>query len=211
MPKSEFRRIIYFVVFIYCNDLSKIDYLTSFFKYKNKLARFLLYSWQTQKNEVYMNDLLLRVLAVVLSGVSPEPLEKKVVPFEKLPTECVAVYDADIRRFRQVTSTEVISVDLDGDKVNELLIFNGENGSGGEGWTVMQKCNGKYRKTGEVFGLLYKSGKGLIVESPCGWDSAEWNYLELVKGKLIEKFNIDVKYRKSVRQEAFQFYIKVKK
>ena len=73
-----------------------------------------------------MNDLLLRVLAVVLSGVSPEPLEEKVVPFEKLPTECAAVYDVDIRQFRQATSTEVILVDLYGDKVNELLIVNGE-------------------------------------------------------------------------------------
>ena len=115
-----------------------------------------------------MNDILLRVLAVVLSGVSPEPLEERVVPFEKLPAECVAVYDADIRQFRQATSTEVISVDLDGDKINKLLIFNGESGSGGEGWAVMQKHNGKYRKTGEVFGILYKSGKGLILESPCG-------------------------------------------
>ena len=116
-----------------------------------------------------MNNILLRVLAVVLSGVSPEPLEEKVVPFEKLPAECAAVYDADIRQFRQETVTEVISVDLNDDKVNELLIFNGENGSGGVGWTVMQKHNGKYRRVGEVFGLLYKSGKGLIVESPCGW------------------------------------------
>ena len=47
-----------------------------------------------------MNDLLLRVLAVVLSGVSPEPLEEKVVPFEKLPAECMAVYDTEIRQFR---------------------------------------------------------------------------------------------------------------
>ena len=29
-----------------------------------------------------MNNILLRVLAVVLSGVSPEPLEEKIVPFE---------------------------------------------------------------------------------------------------------------------------------
>ena len=157
-----------------------------------------------------MNDLLLRVLAVVLSGVSPEPLEEKVVPFEKLPAECAAVYDADIRKFRQATSTEVILVDLDGDKVHELLIFNGENGSGGEGWTVMQKHNGKYRKTGEVFGILYKSGKGLIVESPCGWDEAQWNYYKLVNGKLILKLDIDVKYRKPVRQEPCRINIEVK-
>ena len=157
-----------------------------------------------------MNNILLRVLAVVLSGVSPEPLEEKVVPFEKLPAECMAVYDADIRQFRQATSTEVISVDLDGDEVDELLIFNGENGSGGEGWTVMQKHNGKYRKTDDVFGILYKSGKGLIVESPCGWDEAQWNYYELVNGKLIVQFNIDVKYRKPVRQEVVSIKIKVK-
>ena len=157
-----------------------------------------------------MNNILLRVLAVVLSGVSPEPLEEKVVSFDKLPAECAAVYDADIRQFRQATATEVISVDLDGDKVNELLIFNGENGSGGEGWAVMQKHNGKYRKTGDVFGILYKSGKGLIVESPCGWDNADWDYYELVNGKLVLKFNIDVKYRKPVRQEPCRIDIEVK-
>ena len=157
-----------------------------------------------------MNQILLRVLAVVLSGVSPVPLEEKVVPFNKLPAECAAVYNTDIRQFRQATSAEVISVDLDGDKINELLIFNGENGSGGEGWAVMQKYNGKYRKTGEVFGILYKSGKGLIVESPCGWDEAQWNYYELVNGKLVLKFNIDVKYRKPVRQEVTIIKIKVK-
>ena len=157
-----------------------------------------------------MNDLLLRVLTVVLSGVSPEPLEEKVVPFDKLPAECATVYDAEIRQFRQATATEVISVDLNDDKVNELLIFNGQSGSGGEGWTVMQKHNGKYRRVGEVFGLLYKSGKGLIVKSPCGWDNADWNYYELVKGKLVLKFNIDVKYRKPVRQEVVSIKIKVK-
>ena len=157
-----------------------------------------------------MNDLLLRVLAVVLSGVSPEPLEEKVVPFEKLPAECAAVYDANIRQFRQATSTEVISIDLDGDKVNELLIFNGENGSGGEGWTVMQKIAGKYRKAGEVFGLLYKSGNGLILKSPCGWSYADWNYYELVDGKLVLKLDVDVEYRKPVRQEVASIKIKVK-
>ena len=158
-----------------------------------------------------MNDLLLRVLAVVLTGVSPEPLEEKTVAFEKMPAECVAVYDGDIRQFRQATATEVVSVDLDGDKINELLIFNGESGSGGEGWAVMQKIAGKYRKAGEVFGLLYKSENGLIVESPCGWDEAQWNYYELVNSKLIVKFNIDVKYRKHVRQEVTSIKINIQK
>ena len=157
-----------------------------------------------------MNDILLRVLAVVLSGVSPEYLPEQTITFERMPAACVSIYDVDIRNFRQAISTEVISVDLDGDEVDELLIFNEQNGSGGEGWAVMQKINGKYRKTGEVFGLLYKSGKGLIVESPCGWDNAEWNYYELINGKLVLKFNIDVKYRKPVRQKPCRINIEVK-
>ena len=158
-----------------------------------------------------MNNILLRVLAVVLPGVSPEPLRENVVPFEKLPAECAAVYDADIRQFRQATSTEVISVDLNDDKVNELLIFNGENGSGGKVYAVMQKANGKYRKAGEVFGLLYKSGKGLIVESPCGWDNAQWNYYELVSGKLVCKLEMKVKYCKTIRKNPVKITVEMKK
>ena len=158
-----------------------------------------------------MNQILLRVLAVVLSGVSPEPLDEKVVPFNEMPVECAAVYDADIRQFRQATSTEVISVDLNGDKVNELLIFNGENGSGGVGWAVMQKANGKYRKVGDVFGILYKSGNGLIVESPCGWAEATWSYYTIEHGKLVCKFTIKVKYCKPIRQEPLSIKINFNK
>ena len=158
-----------------------------------------------------MNTVLLRVLAVVLSGVSPEPLEEKVVPFDKMPAECAAVYDADIRKLRQTTETEVISVDLDGDNIPELLIFNGESGSGGEGWAVMQKANGKYRKVGDVFGILYKSGNGLIVESPCGWTEATWSYYTIEHGKLVCKFEITVKYSKPVRQEPLSIKINFNK
>ena len=158
-----------------------------------------------------MNTVLLRVLAVVLSGVSPEPLEEKVVPFNAMSAECAAVYDADIRQLRQATATEVITSDLDGDCNAELLIFNGENGSGGEGWAVMQKHNGKYRKVGEVFGILYKSGNGLIVESPCTWAEATWSYYTLEHGKLVCKFEITVKYSKPVRQEPLSIKINFNK
>ena len=158
-----------------------------------------------------MNTVLLRVLAVVLSGVSQEPLEEKVVPFNAMPVECVAVYDTDIRQFRQATATEVITSDLDGDKIPELLIFNGENGSGGEGWAVLQKANGKYRKVGDVFGILYKSGNGLIVESPCGWADATWSYYTIEHGKLVCKFTIKVKYSKPVRQEPKEIIVKILK
>ena len=158
-----------------------------------------------------MNTVLLRILAVVLSGVSPEPLEEKVVPFNAMPVECAAVYDADIRQFRQSTATEVITSGLDGDSNAELLIFNGENGSGGEGWAVMLKHNGKYRKVGDVFGILYKSGNGLIVESPCGWAEATWSYYTIEHGKLVCKFTIKVKYSKPVRQEPLSIKINFNK
>ena len=158
-----------------------------------------------------MNTVVLRVLAVVLSGVSPEPLDEKVVPFDKMPAECAAVYDADIRQFRQATATEVITSDLDGDKIPELLIFNGENGSGGEGWAVMRKDNGKYRKAGDVFGILYKSGNGLIVESPCGWAEATWSYYTIEHGKLVCKFEITVKYSKPIRQAPKEIIVKISK
>ena len=148
---------------------------------------------------------------MVLSSVSPEPLTEKNVPFDKLPAECAAVYDSEIRQFRQTTVTDVISADLDGDKVNELLIFNGENGSGGKVYAVMQKTNGKYRKAGEVFGLLYKSGKGLIVESPRGWDNANWNYYELVSGKLVCKLEMEVKYSKPIRKNPVKITVEMKK
>ena len=158
-----------------------------------------------------MNTVLLRVLAVVLSGISPESLDEKVVPFNAMPAECAAVYDADIRQFRQATATEVITSDLDGDKIPELLIFNGENGSSGEGWAVMQKANGKYRKVGDVFGILYKSGNGLIVESPSGWAEATWSYYTIEHGKLVCKFEITVKYSKPIRQEPKEIIVKILK
>ena len=54
-----------------------------------------------------MNTVLLKVLAVVLSGVSCEPLEEKFVQFNAMSVEYAAVYDADIRQFRQATATKV--------------------------------------------------------------------------------------------------------
>ena len=72
----------------------------------------------------------------------------------------------------------------------------------------MQKINGKYRKAGEVFGILYKSGKGLIVESPCGWGYAAWNYYELINGKLVKKLDIDVEYSQPIRNSPSNINIK---
>lgn len=147
-----------------------------------------------------MNNVLMSILAVILNLSSGSEFESKEVSFKKLPKECVEAYDKDIREWRKTETTEVIEIDLDKDKINELLIFNGENGSGGEGWAVMQKHNKKYQKAGEVFGILYKLESGLLVEKPCGWNYADWTYYELIDGVLIEKIDINVEYQKPIRK-----------
>ena len=155
-----------------------------------------------------MNNILMSVLAVILNLSSGSEFESKEVSFKKLPKECVEVYDKDIREWRNVETTEVIEIDLDKDKINELLIFNGENGSGGEGWAVMQKNNGKYRKVGEIFGVLYRVESGLLVEKPCGWNYADWTYYELIKGVLVEKVDINVEYQQPIRNAVSVITIK---
>ena len=155
-----------------------------------------------------MNNVLMSILAVILNLSSGSEFESKKVPFEKLPIECVEVYDKDIREWRKTETTEVIEIDLDKDKINELLIFNGENGSGGEGWAVMQKHSGKYRKVGEVFGVLYRVESGLLVEKPCGWNYADWTYYELIEGVLIEKVDINVEYLQPIRKAVSVITIK---
>ena len=155
-----------------------------------------------------MNNILMSVLAIILNLSSGSEFESKEVSFKKLPKECVEVYDKDIREWRNVETTEVIEIDLDKDKINELLIFNGENGSGGEGWAVMQKHNGKYRKVGEIFGVLYRVESGLLVEKPCGWNYADWTYYELIKGVLVEKVDINVEYQQPIRNAVSVITIK---
>ena len=147
-----------------------------------------------------MNYIFMDVLAIILNLSSGREFESKKVPFEKLPIECVEVYDKNIREWRNEDSTEVIEIDLDDDQIAELLIFNGQNGSGGEGYAVMQKHNKKYQKAGEVFGILYKLESGLLVEKPCGWNYADWTYYELIDGILIEKIDINVEYQKPIRK-----------
>ncbi|MBQ9788714.1 MAG: hypothetical protein IJW31_03850 [Lentisphaeria bacterium] len=158
-----------------------------------------------------MNYIFMDVLAIILNLSSGREFESKKIPFEKLPIECVEVYDKDIREWRNEDSTEVIEIDLDDDQIAELLIFNGQNGSGGEGYTVMQKHNGKYRKVGEVFGCLYQNGKGLIVELPLTPHHAEWSYYELINGKLDKQLQFHVEYAQAVREKVETIIIKIQK
>lgn len=156
-----------------------------------------------------MNMILLRVLAVIFYNCYPdselpqmvkdclkshEILQERCVLLDSLPPECAAVYDEELRKIRKATSTEVILTDLDGDKTMEMVILSGGTGSGGSDWTVMQKKNGKYCKVGDVFGTLYKNGKGLIVKHGCGWENAGWTYYELRNGKLQKLLSVDVTY-----------------
>lgn len=156
-----------------------------------------------------MNMILLKVLAVILYSCYPdselsqsvkdylkshEILHERCVLLDSLPPECSAVYDKELRKIRNATSTDVIMTDLDGDKTMEMVIFSGGAGSGGCDWTVMQRKNGKYRKVGEVFGMLYKNGKGLIVRHRIGWSESAWTYYELRNGKLQKLLSVDVTY-----------------
>ena len=153
--------------------------------------------------------ILLKVLAVILYSCYPdselsqsvkdylkshEILHERCVLLDSLPPECSAVYDKELRKIRNATSTDVVMTDLDGDKTMEMVIFSGGAGSGGCDWTVMQRKNGKYRKVGEVFGMLYKNGKGLIVRHRIGWSESAWTYYELDNGKLQKKLSVDVTY-----------------
>ena len=156
-----------------------------------------------------MNMILLRVLAVIFYNCYPdselpqmvkdclksyEILQERCVLLDSLPPECSAVYDKELRKIRNATSTDVIMTDLDGDKTMEMVILSGGTGSGGSDWTVMQKKNGKYCKVGDVFGTLYKNGKGLIVRHRIGWSESAWTYYELDNGKLQNKLSVDVTY-----------------
>ena len=148
-----------------------------------------------------MNGLLLLLLSVALGQSANTELKWTEVAFAELPPECAAEYHAELREFRKASTTRVCRRDLDGDGEEELLVWTGESGSGGEVWSVMTKRNGKYRHAGRVFGLVHfvdrPPYRGLVVGTPCGWEQATWEYWELKDETLYCRLKLDIRYRKS--------------
>ena len=147
-----------------------------------------------------MNGILILVLSVALGQFPDSALHEREAAFAELAPECAAEYDRGLREFRKASATTVCRRDLDGDGTEELLVWTGESGSGGETWSVMTKCNGKYHRAGRVFGIVHfidrPPYRGLVVETPCGWERATWEYWELKGGILSSRLKLEIRYRK---------------
>ena len=145
-----------------------------------------------------MKDILILILSVALGQFPNTALHEREVAFAELPPECSAEYHAEIREFRIATATLVCRGDLDGDGTDELLIWTGNSGSGGEEWSVMTKRDGRWLRAGQVFGNLHfvdrSPFRGLVVGTPCGWSNSSWEYWELKDGILTCRLAIDMHY-----------------
>lgn len=158
-----------------------------------------------------MNALLSYLLTVILTAHALNAMKSETIKFSQLPGECAAEYDSFLRKERKTDSTAAIMYDLDGDGINEILIWTGNGGSGGEEWSIMRKDSRGWHRLGKVFGLLYRVDaepyRGLLVCSPCGWDQATWSFYQLRHGKLGKKIEFEVHYRKPIRKEPTEIKI----
>ncbi len=158
-----------------------------------------------------MNALLSYLLTVILTAHALNAMKSETIKFSQLPGECAAEYDPFLRKERKANSTAAIMYDLDGDGINEMLIWTGNGGSGGEEWSIMRKDSRCWHRLGKVFGLLYRVDaepyRGLLVCSPCGWDQATWSFYQLRHGKLGKKIEFEVHYRKPIREEPTEIKI----
>ena len=158
-----------------------------------------------------MNALLSYLLTIILTAHALNAMKSETIKFSQLPGECAAEYDPFLRKERKADSTAAIMYDLNGDGINEMLIWTGNGGSGGEEWSIMRKDSQGWHRLGKVFGLLYrvdaKPYRGLLVCSPCGWDQATWSFYQLQSGKLKLIIEFEVHYRKPIREEPTEIKI----
>ena len=158
-----------------------------------------------------MNALLSYLLTVILTAHALNAMKSETIKFSQLPGECAGEYDPFLRKERKADSTKAIIYDLDGDGINEILIWTGNGGSGGEEWSIMRKDSRGWHRLCKVFGLLYRVDaepyRGLLVCSPCGWDQATWSFYQLRHGKLGKKIEFEVHYRKPIRKEPTEIKI----
>lgn len=158
-----------------------------------------------------MNALLSYLLTLILTAHALNAMKSETIKFSQLPGECAAEYDPFLRKERKADSTGAIMYDLDGDGINEMLIWTGNGGSGGEEWSIMRKDSRSWHRLGKVFGLLYRVDaepyRGLLACNPCGWDQATWSFYQLRHGKLGKKIEFEVHYRKPIREEPTEIKI----
>ncbi len=159
-------------------------------------------------------EILLAVLTMILTPqfIPDDMIEK--VSFAELPEVCAAAYDPFLRKEREAVDTNVIRFDFDGDGKKELIVWDGDAGSGGEGWVIFKELkSGKWTRMGEVFGLLslvkHQKHNGLLVCSSNGWNEAKWHYYELDQEKLVCRYEVSVKYREPIREKPEELSIKI--
>lgn len=159
-----------------------------------------------------MNALLSYLLTVILTAHALNAMKSETIKFSQLPRECAAEYDSFLRKERKADSTAAIMYDLDGDGINEMLIWTGNGGSGGEEWSIMRKDSRGWHRLGKVFGLLYrvdaKPYRGLLVCKPRGWDQATWSFYQLQSGKLHKTMDFEITYSRPVRERPIEIKIK---
>lgn len=150
--------------------------------------------------------------AVVAAALSPAWIPGTEVKFDRLPQECAAVYEPYLKEMRRVDCTEVIYLDMDRDGTNEMLVWDGTTGSGGQGWHIMRKHGNTWFRLGNVFGMIatvdHADRIGLLVCLPCGWDSAAFEYYELKKGEMKKMLTVEVKYGIPVRRKTIEIKLR---
>lgn len=158
-----------------------------------------------------MSSLLSYLLSIILTSNALSEMKSEKILFSRLPTECSAEYDPFLRKEQKAVSTDVIRVDLDGDGKNEMLVWTGNGGSGGEEWSVMRHNGTKYTRIGRIFGRLYSlpssQFRGLLVCTPCGWNQASWSFYQFQAGKLEKIIEFEIRYSKPVRQKPSEIKI----
>ncbi len=146
-----------------------------------------------------------KLLAIaVAAALSPVWTPAREVKFEDLPPVCSAVYEPYLKELRNAVSTEVISIDMDKDGQDEMLVWDGNEGTGGQGWTLLIKRSNTWQKAGEFFGdviaVPLAECNGILICSPCGWANASFGYYELLNGSLQKRLAFEIDYSKPVRK-----------
>ncbi len=135
------------------------------------------------------------------------PLEQVEESFAVLPSECRTVYDAELLKMRDATTTFVIRYDINRDGQDELLAWDGNPGTGGGGWFVFVRDGQSWREAGAMSGTPCgrADGKaGIFASWALGWDAEMITYYELEGFDLIQKVAYDVEYAEPIRQKPIK-------